>query len=355
MNLNLKRVFCLILVILLIPCGSVFGQTFTDSGAFEDAVESIVKIDFEGIATEGGQAGAVDLVGDEFLGITLSAGTGADGLYVGIPDSSIPGGNNVNFFAADFFPTSGIAVFSPDLIGAPVGELIVDFDTPTAGVGVYFLDVEGAVSSIEAFDGPGGSGVSLGEVTLQNQGDNSQAFAGIVADDIKSAVIIMGGGGDGVGLDDLWFGGPVGVALDIKPGSCPNPVNVKSKGVLPVALLGTSDFDVSQIDIATVKLEGIDPIRSSYEDVATPVEPFSGKEDCYEDCEEVYPDGYTDLTLKFDTQEVVDALGDVYDGDCLVLKLTADLMDGTPIEGEDVVLILDKPNPQAEKESKGKK
>ena len=146
------------------------------------------------------------------------------------------------------------------------------------------------------------------------------------------------------------------VALDIKSGSCPNPLNVKKNGVLPVAILGTSDFDVSQIDIATVKLEGESPIRSTYEDVATPVEPFLGKEDCFEDCEEVYPDGYTDLTLKFNAQEIVAALGDVSDGACLVLTLTGELKEefgGTPILGEDVVLMLVKGKAH-DQNSKGK-
>ena len=132
------------------------------------------------------------------------------------------------------------------------------------------------------------------------------------------------------------------VPVDIKPQSCPNPLNVKSQGVLPVAILGTADFDVTQVDIASVRLEGIDPIRSSFEDVATPFEPFTSKEDCSLDCTEEGPDGHMDLTLKFYTQEVVEVLGEVSDGDCLVLKLTGVQYDGTPIEGEDVVVILKK-------------
>ncbi|MHC4648611.1 MAG: hypothetical protein ACYTBJ_24405, partial [Planctomycetota bacterium] len=40
---------------------------------------------------------------------------------------------------------------------------------------------------------------------------------------------------------------PVQVAVDIKPGSCPNPLNLASRGVLPVAVLGSEDFDVSSI------------------------------------------------------------------------------------------------------------
>lgn len=144
------------------------------------------------------------------------------------------------------------------------------------------------------------------------------------------------------------------VAVDIKPQSCPNPLNVKSKGVLPVALLGTGDFDVSEVDIETLALDGVPPIRSAYEDVATPFTPTSEKEDCFYDCDELGPDGFLDLTLKFDTQEVVAALGKPVDGACLTLHLTGSLLDGNPIEGEDVVLILDKPNSNVNQEKKGK-
>jgi len=134
------------------------------------------------------------------------------------------------------------------------------------------------------------------------------------------------------------------VELDIKPGSCPNPLNTKSKGVLPVAILGTEDFDVYEIDVATVELEGVKPIRSGYEDVATAFEPPIGKEDPF-DCTEEGPDGFTDVTLKFDAQEVLAALGEVGDGDVVVLELTGNLLEelgGTPIQGEDVVVILKK-------------
>ena len=131
------------------------------------------------------------------------------------------------------------------------------------------------------------------------------------------------------------------VAVDIKPESCPNPLNVKGKGVLSVAILGTADFDVTQVDPATVILEGVYPLRWDWEDVATPDEPFVDKEDCM-DCTTDGSDGILDLTLKFDVQEVIAALGDVEDEECLTLTLTGELFDGTPIVGEDVVLILKK-------------
>jgi hypothetical protein len=136
---------------------------------------------------------------------------------------------------------------------------------------------------------------------------------------------------------------PIEVPVDIKPTSCPNPLNTSGRGGLPVAILGTMDFDVTQIDPASITLEGISPSRWDLEDVATPFEPFMDKEDCFEDCTEEGPDGYMDLTLKFSTQEVVAALGDVSDGDCLVLMLAGDLKEefgGTAIIGEDVVMVV---------------
>jgi hypothetical protein len=124
------------------------------------------------------------------------------------------------------------------------------------------------------------------------------------------------------------------VAVDIKPQSCPNPLNVKDKGMLPVAILGTEDFDVNQIDIASIRLEGVAPVRSSYEDVATPV---SDGNEC--ECTTAGPDGYTDLTLKFKTQEIVEAIGEVNDADVLSLALTGVLFGERPIEGAHCVLI----------------
>jgi probable HAF family extracellular repeat protein len=127
------------------------------------------------------------------------------------------------------------------------------------------------------------------------------------------------------------------VAVDIKPQSCPNPLNVDSKGMLPVAILGSADFDVNTVDVNSIELAGVQPIRSSLEDVAMPV---SDGNEC--DCNAAGPDGHTDLTLKFKTQEIVNALGEVVDGEVLKLTLTGELLDGTTIEGMDCIVILHK-------------
>jgi len=124
------------------------------------------------------------------------------------------------------------------------------------------------------------------------------------------------------------------VAVDIKPGSCPNPVNVKSKGVLLVAILGTEDVNVITIDSTSIRLAGVEPVRSAYEDVASPLWDTN---DC--NCTTEGPDGFLDLTLKFKTQRIVEAVGDVNDGDELQLELIGVLFDETPIEGADCILI----------------
>lgn len=127
--------------------------------------------------------------------------------------------------------------------------------------------------------------------------------------------------------------------IDIKPQSCPNPLNVKSNGVLPVAILGTDAFDVADVDPTTILLEGVPPLRWAFEDVATP---FPG-ELC--DCWTEGPDGWEDLTVKFKSKEIVAALGDVGDRDTLKLTMTWTLYDGTEMSGSDCVIILHKPAP----------
>jgi hypothetical protein len=135
------------------------------------------------------------------------------------------------------------------------------------------------------------------------------------------------------------------VAFDIKPGSCPNPVNVKSQGVLPVAILGGAKVNVRNIDPASITLEGVRPLRWALEDVGTPFNPLFPKDDRL-DCNTASSDGFLDLTLKFETQDLVDKLSltTAEDKSIQVWTLKFKLMDGTELKGTDVVWILNKTN-----------
>lgn len=139
---------------------------------------------------------------------------------------------------------------------------------------------------------------------------------------------------------------PVELYVDIKPGSCVNPINPKSKGVLPVAILGTEDFDVTVIDPRSIRLsrEGVNsevaPVRSHYGDVGTPgqCEPVA-----YYEC---LRDGYKDLIVMFKTQQLVEALN-LWEiaGERVILTLTANLKEefgGTALSGQDEVKVLGK-------------
>jgi hypothetical protein len=126
----------------------------------------------------------------------------------------------------------------------------------------------------------------------------------------------------------------INVQVDLLPGSCENPLNVKKGGVLPVAILGTEDFDVTLIDPASLTLAGLYPVHWSIEDVSTAF-----------DCSIEGGDGYLDLVLQFDVTEIVTVLGDVMDGDQVTLKLLGRLFPefgDIRVVGEDVVWIVSK-------------
>lgn len=135
------------------------------------------------------------------------------------------------------------------------------------------------------------------------------------------------------------------VYVDIKPGSWPNPFNKKAKGVFAVAICGTEDFEVTQIDPVSIMIyhddpeSGVSPLRWTYEDAATPFVPDPPEEPDGHDLE---GDGYMDLVLHFDRKEVTPLLCDYETGDYVELHITGNLLEeygGTPVSGFDWVRI----------------
>lgn len=137
--------------------------------------------------------------------------------------------------------------------------------------------------------------------------------------------------------------------LDIKPGSCPNPFNTKSRGVLPVAILGTAEFDVTQVDLGSLVISRADgvggsvaPIQGppgpnfSYEDTGTP---YDG-DPC--GCQEMGGDGIMDLNMKFDNSTLTQVLelGGVGPGMDVQLVVSGMLLDGTPFTATDCIVMV---------------
>jgi len=120
----------------------------------------------------------------------------------------------------------------------------------------------------------------------------------------------------------------IDVEIDIKPGSDPNSINLGEHGVLPVAILGSPEFDVAIINPETIELGGVSvAARGSKK---APKLAYS--------LEDVDGDGYIDMMTFFDVQELV-SIG-ALTGETTELLLTAALYDDTPIKGTDSVNIV---------------
>ena len=136
--------------------------------------------------------------------------------------------------------------------------------------------------------------------------------------------------------------------VDIRPGSCANKLNRRSRGVLPVALLGTLDFDVLTVDWCTLLISRADGVggavaarlgptgcSATYEDVGTPFEGAA----C--ECHEAGGDGIIDLSVKFRTQDMVAGLqlDELEQGQVVPLEVTGALLDGNPFRASDCVVL----------------
>lgn len=127
-----------------------------------------------------------------------------------------------------------------------------------------------------------------------------------------------GGGGGSVTISDIIVEGcNACVDIDIKPGSDPNSINLKSKGVVPVAVLTTADFDAANVDATTVVFAGAEP-------------------DKWQMCD-VDGDGDIDMLFHFKTQELV------LDADSTEATLTGETLGDNPIVGTDNVNMVPKP------------
>jgi YVTN family beta-propeller protein len=112
------------------------------------------------------------------------------------------------------------------------------------------------------------------------------------------------------------------VAIDIKPGSASNTINLKAAGVIPAAILSSPTFDAStEVDRYSLSLAG----------AAVGVAGKSGQLLCHE--EDINQDGRLDLVCQFQNPLQPEP------GESVAV-LTGTTLDGTPIQGQDIIRIV---------------
>lgn len=129
---------------------------------------------------------------------------------------------------------------------------------------------------------------------------------------------------------------PVELALDIMPGNARNVIPSHGRGLLGMILYGSQDGNLDDVQINTIRLEGMAPEKVKFRDVGAP-EAVNAKGRSHNRRSR---DGFTDLVLKFRLYEVLDSLIQVSESDSIWLTLTGSLKDGRRIVGRDYVKVM---------------
>jgi len=274
------------------------------------------------ITAEGGAYAFAVSPGQSYW-ITANDPPGYSSFLNSFPLGTVEGNVALNFALDTIDPSysiCGMVYYDADGDGDPAPEEpgMSNVAVTLSGVGDVMTDAEGYYAFAVTTKGPYTVGVTEPEGYTSTT-ENPVSF------EVSGYSVLVDFG--------LWDGEYVYV--DIKPCNEVNPVNLKSQGVLPTAILGSGEFNVESIDPGTILLEGVAPARANIGYVC-------GDEECGEG--ETGDDGFLDLLLKFDTSAIAETLiaqyPDLARGDIVPLDFRGALHDGTALAADPPISIL---------------
>jgi len=269
--------------------------------------------------------------------------TGAYTLLGGTPEPSNGTTVTRNTGATIFLPSedewykaayhNGVGLAATDYFDYPAGsDTQTTCSTPTATPNrancffavANFTDVgsyTGSASPYGTFD-QGGNVSEWNEAEISNglnrgfRGGNSNNIVDLLAASMRRNTFPLAEGFFGFRVASVVPEVVMAVHIDIRPGSDLNPVNPMSRGVIPVAILGSDTFDVADVDVTTL---AFGPNGAGLAHQNGP------------HVKDADNDGLDDLLAHFLTAESGIAFGD--EEACL----TGETLDGTPFEGCDTI------------------
>jgi hypothetical protein len=272
--------------------GTLYGNRFRDEAASGDGGLVIIDPATAGI-TAFGRFGPGDLSTDlETGGLSVHPQTGE----IWAAESSFSA--SPSLFRVD--PQTGLAI-------APVIRLGFNGEPSTFGLDALEILPDGRFFAFA------GRSSQFFEVNPVPDAQTGLAEMTLVELDMDEAI-----SGSLNGLEWVFQASMLHAEIDIKPGGNPNPINLKSKGVIPVAILTTATFDALSVSPSTV---GFGPGGAGIVHRSGHLEDVDG-------------DGDLDLLLHFRTEQTGIQCGDS------AAALAGETFAAQPFQGSDEIVTV---------------
>jgi hypothetical protein len=303
---------------------SIYGGGINNSGGQVTLSNSTVSAniaDFGGGGIYNQSSGTIKIHNSTISNNTASGGVFGDGGGINNWSGTVTLQNSI-------LASNSATHFSPDCTGFfSLGYNIIGNTS-----GCFFTSSTGDLNDVNPIIGPlqGNGGLTFTHALLPqspaidagNPADCTDQDGNLLTTDQRGIARPQGTRCD-IGAFELEADGGGGgqVTIDIKPGSQTNPINPKSIGKIPVAILSTADFDApSEVDKTSLTFGRTGDELSLVS--------------CNKNGEDVNRDGLLDLVCQFKTKLTGFRIGDA-EG-----LLKGQTLDGVSIEGGDSVRVL---------------